>query len=98
MSEFVVRRSNSFRGFGTVEQPSGQIIHDVAFHTRDGRHWAQPPSKPRLKRDGQHMKDTAGKSLWSPIISFASKWSAAAVAALLDSYPNALVADDTGAP
>jgi len=80
-----------------------RVVGAVAFHTRDSRHWAQPPSKPRLNRDGQHMKDADGKGLWTPIITFSTKevrdrWSAAAVAALLDSYPNALVADDGGAP
>ena len=95
VTEFVARRSNSFRGFGTLEQPSGQMIHDVGFHTRDGRHWAQPPSKLRLDRNGQHMKDPDGKGLWTPIISFTSKdvrdrWSAAAVAALPDSFPAAM--------
>ena len=41
------------------------------------------------------MKDADGKGLWAPIISFATKdirdrWSAAAVEALLASYPEAL--------
>ena len=95
VTEFVARRANSLRGFGTLEQQSGQNIHDVAFHIRDGRAWAQPPAKPRLNRDGQHMKDADGKGLWTPIISFASKevrdrWSAAAVEALLASFPHAL--------
>ncbi len=94
-SEFIPRRSNSLRGFATIELPSGLIFIGVGFHARDGRTWAMPPSKPRLGRDGAQMVGVDGKKTWDPIIGFASKsvrdrWSAAAVEALLASYPNAL--------
>jgi hypothetical protein len=96
VTEFVARKSNSLRGFAKVEQPSGQNIHEVAIHRRDdGTAWASPPSKPMLDRSGQHMKGADGKALWVQLISFSSKdhrdrWSDAVIAALRESYPEAL--------
>jgi hypothetical protein len=71
------------------------IIADVAIHTNSGKSWAQPPAKPMLNRDGQHMTGKDGKRAWVPIISFGSKdlrgkWSDAVIAALRVSHPNAL--------
>jgi hypothetical protein len=98
-SEFVARQSGSLRGFAMLQLPSGIIFIGVAFHVREGRTWAMPPSKPRLGRDGAQMVGADQKKAWDPIIGFASKpirdrWSAEAVAALLAAYPNALDSGD----
>lgn len=57
--------------------------------------WARPASKPVLNRDGVHQKDAAGKSRWTPVVSFASKlirdrWSNAVIEALRASHPEVL--------
>jgi hypothetical protein len=95
VTEFVSRTSGSLIGFAKVSQPSGMVIADVAIHTVNGKSWAQPPAKPMLNREGQHMADKAGKRVWVPIISFETrdlrdKWSGAVIAALRASHPEAL--------
>jgi hypothetical protein len=94
VEEFSAVTRNTLRGFARIRMPSGMIIIDVGVHVRDARAWASPPSKPMVGRDGQQMKDTDGKLLWSPIISFASRghrdrWSDAAIAAVRQSHPQA---------
>jgi hypothetical protein len=95
VTEFTAVHRNSLRGFATVVQPSGMVLHDVAIHQRDGTAWASPASKPMLDRNGQQMKGADGKGLWVPIISFNSKavrdkWSGAIVDAVRQAYPQAL--------
>jgi hypothetical protein len=95
VEEFSSVTRNTLRGFVRVRMPSGMIISDVAVHLRDARAWASPPSKPMLNRDGQQMKDQAGKQLWVQLISFASReqrdrWSDAVIAAVRSAYPRAL--------
>ncbi len=94
ITEFTAVHRNSLRGFATVVQPSGMILHDVAIHQRDGSAWASPASKPMLDRNGQQMKNEDGKPLWVPIISFSSKavrdkWSGAIIEAVRQAYPEA---------
>jgi hypothetical protein len=95
ITEFTAVHRNSLRGFCTVVQPSGMILHDVAIHHRNGAAWASPASKPMLDRNGQQMTDGDGKPLWVPIISFSSKavrdkWSGAIIEAVREAYPEAL--------
>jgi hypothetical protein len=49
------------------------VLHDNAVHEKNGTWWVSPAAKPMLNRDGQHIKDHAGKPMWSPVVSFASK-------------------------
>jgi hypothetical protein len=91
--EPVVR--NTLRGFARVRMPSGMVLHDVGIHQQGGAAWASPASKPQLDRNGQHMKDAAGKAKWAPVVSFASrelraKFSASIINAVRASYPEAL--------
>jgi hypothetical protein len=86
---------NVLRAWLTVMQPSGQRIHDCGLCCKDGQWWVSPPSKPRIGRDGQQMRDANGKLQWQPVVSFASrqlsnKWSENALAALRLSHPHAL--------
>ena len=64
---------NTLRGFTRARMPSGVIFHDCAVHEKNGAWWVSPASKPIIGRDGAQIKDTAGKSIWSPVVSFASK-------------------------
>jgi DNA-binding cell septation regulator SpoVG len=91
VTEFTERRSNTLRGFATVEMASGLIFHDVSVHVGDRGAWAMPPAKPRIGRDGTQMKDANGKGLWTPMIEFTSKsirdkWSEAVIAAMQASH------------
>ena len=88
---------NTLLGFCRVRFPSGMILSDVAVHSKNGRLWAAPASKPRLGRDGLQMRDADGDALWTPIISFETKavedrFSAQVIEALGRVFPNALQA------
>jgi hypothetical protein len=73
IEEFTAVTRNTLLGFARVRLPSGLVVHDCAVHVHDGRAWVSPPAKAMLSRDGVQMKDAAGKLMWSPIISFASR-------------------------
>jgi hypothetical protein len=64
---------NTLRGFCRARMPSGVVLHDNGVHEKNGTWWVSPAAKPMLNRDGQHIKDHAGKPMWSPAVSFASK-------------------------
>ena len=90
-----VAKPTVLRGWVIVLQPSGQRIHDCGLFCQDGKWWVSPPSKPRIGRDGQQMRDASGKPQWSPVVSFVSRevgnrWSDAVIAALRLSHPHAL--------
>jgi hypothetical protein len=96
IEEFVaVERGTTLRGFVRVRTPSGFVFHDVSIHQRNGAQWASPGARPRLDRSGQHMRDGAGKLLWNPVVSFASReiqdrFSNAVLEALKMSHPEVL--------
>jgi hypothetical protein len=73
IEEFTPVIKNTLRGFARVRMPSGVVFHDVAIHRKGDSSWASPASKPMIGRDGQQIKDQAGKPLWCPVVSFASK-------------------------
>jgi hypothetical protein len=90
----VTKPGSALRGWLVVMQPSGQRIHDCGLYCKDGRWWVSPPSKPRLGRDGQQMRDPNGKLQWQPVVSFASRqlsdrWSDSVLDALHVSHPHA---------
>jgi hypothetical protein len=90
--EFTPLVKGALRGFAKLGLPSGMVIHDVRLFESYGKFWASPPSKPSLNRDGVHMRDAAGKGLYTPIISFSSKdrrdaFSAMVVEALREQRP-----------
>jgi hypothetical protein len=89
-------RKGALLGFTKVEFPSGLIIR-CDDPRRRARHWASPPSKPMIGRDGAVMKDDRGKIRYSPIIEFRDrdlrdKWSSAVVDAARLAHPEALEA------
>ncbi len=94
--EFTPIIKNTLRGFARVRLPSGMVLIDCALHVgSNGRAWASPASKPMLDRNSNVMRDGDGKIRYVPIIDFADRatrdrFSDAVIAALRESYPDAL--------
>jgi hypothetical protein len=51
----------SLIGHATILLPNGLQISDVAIFRKDSTRWAQLPSEPIRKADGQPLKDDHGK-------------------------------------
>lgn len=86
---------NTLRGFARVRLPEGLVLHDVAVHARDAKTWASPPGRPMVGRDGQQMKDAAGKLQFVPTLSFTTRadqdaFSTAIVTAVRAAHPEVL--------
>ena len=95
---FKKRVQNTLRGFADITMPSGMQMIEVAIHTKNGKAWASPPSKPMLDRDGVALRDARNKVRYSPIIDFATdnlrfQWSSAVVTAVVAFDPSALDGD-----
>src|SRR6516164_5877919 len=65
-------RRNSLRGFAEVRLPNQLIISDIVIGEGGGRQWALLPSKPMVDRDGNLMRDDAGKIRYTPVVEWAS--------------------------
>jgi hypothetical protein len=94
--EWVTSRSGTLRGFVTVK--SGMIFHNCAVHYKHGAFWVAPGRAAMIDRAGVQQRDAAGKGLWRPVISFATrelrdKFSAAVVEALQEQRPGDLDRD-----
>ena len=63
----------ALRGFAKIRLGQAMIIHDVALLTNNGRRWANPPSKPQMDKDGNALRDGAGKIKYVPIIEWTDK-------------------------
>lgn len=92
VEQFTPVAKNTLVGFVTVRSPRGLVFHDVAVHRRGDSVWASPASKPLVGRDGVQLKDAAGKTRWTPVVSFAAKelrdrWSAGVIAAVQFAHP-----------
>lgn len=88
---FQPRVSNTLRGFARVRMPSGLVFHDVSIHSKDGKHWASPASKPQVGRDGRQL-ERDGKLAFSPVVSFSTKelrdqFSGAVIRAVWAAFP-----------
>ena len=88
-------RRNALLGFAKIEFASGMIVSDVTILTGPKGHWASPPSKPMVGRDGAVMRDDDGKIRYSPIIEFVSKdvrnrWSESIIEAMRAAHPEVL--------
>jgi hypothetical protein len=87
---------NTLRGFARAQFPSGMVLAEIGIHVGgDGNAWASPPSRTMLDRDGNAMRDPAGKLRWQPLITFTSgkirnAWSGQVIDALLAQFPDAL--------
>jgi hypothetical protein len=85
---------NTLLGFARIRISELDLtIHDIAIHEKNGRTWAQLPSKPWI-RDGQLVTDDTGKVQYSPILEFDRKevreaFSGRVIAAVIAVYPKA---------
>jgi hypothetical protein len=87
-------RRGMMRGFAKVLLGRSLMIADVVVHSRDGKAWAQLPTKP-LVVDGKHARDSNGRPRYQPLLEWASdtarnRFSAAVVAAVREADPGAL--------
>jgi hypothetical protein len=79
---------NTLRGFARVKVPTWKlVVNDVAVHERDGKRWAQLPSRPMLDSNRQLILDENGRPKYSRVLEFterkvADRFSAAVVAAI----------------
>jgi hypothetical protein len=56
-------QGDSLKGFATFKLPSGMIVHDCAFHQREGgQRWLAMPSRTYTREDGS--------TAWQPVIDF----------------------------
>ncbi len=96
IEDFRMMAKNTLRGFVRVRLPSGMVLHDVAIHVREDRQWASPAGRPAIGKEGAQIRDTAGKPMFNPTVSFvdkttADKFSKTVLDALRTSHPEALV-------
>jgi hypothetical protein len=96
-------RRNTLYGFAEILIGELRLtVKDVAIHEKNGRSWAQLPSKPLISKDGVALKDeTTGKVRYVPIMQFtgrevADAFSEAVIKAVLEVSPDAF--DDFGQP
>src|SRR6516165_5882284 len=65
---------NTLRGFAKIEVPAWSLIMDgVAVHPKEGRQWAQLPSRPQIDKEGTVLRDDDGKVKYAKILEFADK-------------------------
>jgi DNA-binding cell septation regulator SpoVG len=68
-TKFTPLEKGALRGFADFALDSGMVLHDCMLMESNGRRWLGLPSKQRLDRDKNPMKDENGKLLYSPIVS-----------------------------
>jgi hypothetical protein len=75
-------------GFAKISIPSWRLeIDGVAVHIKDGRQWAQLPSKPMLDSSRELVREDDGRIKYSKVIWFtdrevADRFSAAVISAI----------------
>jgi hypothetical protein len=66
-------RRNTLVGFASVGIAELRLlIRDLAVHEKGGKRWVGLPAKPQLK-DGELVRDAAGKLQYAPIMQFGSR-------------------------
>lgn len=69
---FKARCRNTLRGFATVSIREMRVtIFEVAVHEKNGKAWAQLPSRPWVK-DGRVVTGDGGKAKYEPLFEFDS--------------------------
>ena len=86
-SDFRPMAKGALKGSVVLTSPSGLVLKDCAVMNSNGRLWIAPPARPQIDREGRVRKGENGRTLYTPIIDFASKeardrFQAAAVAAV----------------
>jgi hypothetical protein len=88
LTQFRPVAKNTLKGFASGRLDFGDgiafEITEVAAHQRDGREWANWPSRPLVDRDGQVMRDENGRIRYSaPLIRPADRAAAARIEAAI---------------
>ena len=82
---------NILRGFADVRiEQMRLVLHELAIYEKNGKAWAQLPSRPWVK-DGQVVTDDDGKPKYTPLFEFDS---AAVRTAFSDAVIRALLEHD----
>jgi hypothetical protein len=80
-------------GFATIKIAEMRlVIHDVVIHQKGNARWCQLPSKPQISKEGNVLKDNAGKIKYAVIFEFEDRkvsdaFSHAVCAAVLERVP-----------
>jgi len=87
--------SGAMIGFYDVTLPSGMVLYRCSAFAKGGRVWAAPPSKQVIARDGSVLRGPDGKAKYEQVVDFVDRrtrerWSEHVVAALRETFPNAL--------
>jgi hypothetical protein len=100
LADFRPVTKNTLRGFvsGCLDFGDGLVLElaDLTVHWRDGKSWLGWPARPLIDRDGQVMRDGAGKVRYSaPLVrpadrGVAARLEAAILAAVRRAHPDAL--------
>jgi hypothetical protein len=85
-------RRSTLLGSASVAFPSGLVINDISILNGERGPWASPPGKPQLDRDGNVVRDQAGKVRYAAVVEFTSRevrtrWSASIIEALREVHP-----------
>jgi hypothetical protein len=93
-------RRNTLYGFAEILIRDMHLsVKDVAVHEKNGKRWAQLPSKPLIGKDGVALKDeTSGKTRYASLMQFTNReiadaFSNAVVRAVLEHEPGAFDSD-----
>jgi len=65
-------RKGTLCGFAVIRLPNGLDIHDVVIGEKHGRAGTLLPSKPMIDRDGNVMRDLAGKVRYTPAVEWST--------------------------
>lgn len=93
-------RSKSLFGFVDIVVPEIHLrIRGATVHESHGKRWIGLPAKPQISREGTARRDERGRVAFSAILQFTDRatndgFSERAIAALLESFPNAF--DEVG--
>lgn len=86
---------NTLRGFATIKIEQMRLtVREIAIHEKNGKAWAQLPSRPWIK-EGRVVTNDDGKAQYSPLFEFdnaavRTAFSDAVIAAVLRFDPHAL--------
>jgi hypothetical protein len=100
IENFKRQRSNTLFGFVDLVIPEIRLrIREATVHQAHGRRWIGLPARPQIDRDGAARRDDRGKIAYTPVLQFVDRvvgdaFSARAIAALIESFPDAFAETD----
>ena len=92
--EWKAVKKSTLRGFAKIRVGKALAMRDVALHVKNGRRWAQPPSRPMIGADGAIKMGDNGKPMYSPVVEWldresADRFSEAVIEAVEREHPGA---------